>query len=260
MIEFHVDDYDFLHDLAAERRFKYGGNLSVQMPAGVHPLIILGDDECDFAQYLLGSKQWVGPKGERALLPKTDRLSLMLSAFQCCEFRFGLDISQAKLDEINFMRLNKKYVDEEAGIAVHGTAVKKPLEKSQFVIFFELGINNDGYWTYNHMACQFEDCIDCLETLYPQFDFCFTFDHSQGHAKKRASGLDASAMNFGYGGVQPAMDPSIIKEEEGYLGVFDHPAKLKKGNVQHFIFCPPNPGKNFPGDVGPWWMDDNERE
>ncbi len=54
--------------------------------------------------------------------------------------------------------------------------------------------------------------------------------------------------------------PSVIKENEGYLGVFDHPAKLKKGDGQHFIFRPPNPGENFPGDVGPWWMDDNERE
>lgn len=41
------------------------------------------------------------------------------------------------------------------------------------------------------MAIQFKDCVDCLKVIFPQFDFAFLFDHSQGHAKKLANGLDA---------------------------------------------------------------------
>jgi hypothetical protein len=49
---------------------------------------------------------------------------------------------------------------------------------------------------YSHIAIQFEDCVDCLKVIYPQFDFVVLFDHSQGHAKaKFANGLDAYSMN-----------------------------------------------------------------
>jgi hypothetical protein len=41
------------------------------------------------------------------------------------------------------------------------------------VVSFELGVNNEGYWTYNHMSVQFEDCVDCLKVVYPHFDFVF---------------------------------------------------------------------------------------
>jgi hypothetical protein len=50
------------------------------------------------------------------------------------------------------------------------------------------------------MAIQFEDCVDCLNVIYPHFDFAFLFDHSQGHAKKLVNGVDAYSMNKGYGG------------------------------------------------------------
>ena len=67
---------------------------------------------------------------------------------------------------------------------------------------FELGANNEGYWTYNHTSVQF---VDCIKGLYPQFDFVFLFDHSQGQAEKLTNGLDAYSMNQGYGGAQPRM-------------------------------------------------------
>ena len=56
----------------------------------------------------------------------------------------------------------------------------------------QIGGNNDGYWSYNHMSIQFEDCLDCIKVLYPQFDFVFLFDHSQAHAKKLTNTLDAT--------------------------------------------------------------------
>jgi hypothetical protein len=76
------------------------------------------------------------------------------------------------------------------------------------------------------MAIQFEDCVDCLRVIFPQFDFAFLFDHSQGHAKKLANGLDAYSMNRGFGGVQPRMRESIIKAEDGYLGMNERTVPL----------------------------------
>jgi hypothetical protein len=66
--------------------------------------------------------------------------------------------------------------------------MKKDLINSPVDIHFELRANNKGYWTYNHMSVQFEDCVDCLTVVYPHFDFSFLFDHSQGHAKKLCNG------------------------------------------------------------------------
>ena len=149
MVEFHVDDYDFLPAVAKEMNFDvYGGNLSVRMPPPrSKPLMIFGQDESVFSQFLLKSKQWVGPLGQRALLPKTEGMSLMISAFQSRETGFGLQISPTQMEEINESRRGKNYVDLDAAIAVHGQVGKKDLKQSPFVVSFELGINNEGYWT-----------------------------------------------------------------------------------------------------------------
>jgi hypothetical protein len=61
--------------------------------------MIFGQDESDFNHFLLGNRQWVGPEGQRALLPKTDVLSLVISAFQSRETGFGQNLSRMQLDE-----------------------------------------------------------------------------------------------------------------------------------------------------------------
>jgi hypothetical protein len=251
MVEFHVDDQDFLHDVADELGHGImGGNVSERRPPDTKPLMVFGQDECVFNQFLLSGKQWVGAEGQRALLPKTEGMSLMLSAFQSRETGFGMKLSALQLDEINEMRRGKNYVDIDAAIAVNGQAMKKDLKESPFVVYFELGSNNEGYWTYNHMAIQFEDCVDCLKVVYPHFDFAFLFDHSQGHAKKLPNGLDAYSMNKGFGGVQPQMRESTIKQHDGYLG--SHPLTINVGEIQSFTF------KST--DHGPFWMSPDERE
>ncbi len=89
MVEFHVDDYKFLHSVADEMGFcAFGGNLSVRKQPGTEPLMIFGQDESVFNQFLLKARQWVSPDGRRALLPKTDGLSVMLSALQSRETGF----------------------------------------------------------------------------------------------------------------------------------------------------------------------------
>ena len=250
MVEFHVDDSDLLHEHAEASGFGlFGGNLSVRKPPDVKPLMIFGQDD---SQFLLGNRQWVGPQGQRPLLPKTDGLlSLMISAFQSRETGFGVDISRMQMEEINESRRGKTYIDIDAAMAIHGQqAAKKDLKQSPFVVHFELGANSEGYWTYNHMAIQFEDCVDCLKVMYPQFDFAFLFDHSQGHAKKLPNGLDAYSMNRGFGGAQPKMRESRIKAEDGYLGNYER--TISVGEIQSFVFQP--------GDTGPFWMTVEERE
>jgi hypothetical protein len=251
MVEFHVDDFEFLQEHATTIGYgSYGGTTSIRKPLDVKPLMIFGQDESVYSQFLLGNRQWVGPQGQRALLPKTEGMGLMISALQSRETGFGLVISEIQMDEINEARRGKTYVDMDAAMAIHGQATKKDLKQSPFVVHFELGSNNEGYWTYNHMAIQFEDCVDCLRVVYPHFDFAFLFDHSQGHAKKLANGLDAYAMNRGYGGVQQRMHESTIKTEDGYLGM--HERTLNIGDTQSFIF--------EPGDLGPFWMSEAERQ
>ncbi|KAI2496105.1 hypothetical protein MHU86_18382 [Fragilaria crotonensis] len=143
-------------------------------------------------------------QGTAGASSKTDGLGLMLSAFQSRETGFGLKLSSIQLSEINESRRNKNYVDVDAAIAIHGQAMKKDLRDSPFVIYFELRANNEGYWTYNHMSIQFEDCVDCLMVVFPHFNFAFLFDHSQGHAKKLSNVLDAHSMNKSYGGLSAA--------------------------------------------------------
>ena len=72
------------------------------------------------------------------------------------------------------------------------------------------GAQGEGYWNYDAMSVQFEDCIDCIKVLYPQYESIFLFDHSYGHDKKRLDGLNVGPMGKSYGGSQPKMRNSTI--------------------------------------------------
>jgi hypothetical protein len=109
----------------------------------------------------------------------------MISAFQSHEFGFGLLITPKQLVEINESRRGKYYVDEAAAIAKRGSKVKKPLTCSPLAVKFEYGANNEGYWSYDHMELQLEDCVDCIKVIATQFDVMFLFDHSCGNDKQR---------------------------------------------------------------------------
>jgi hypothetical protein len=82
-------------------------------------------------------------------------------------------------------------------VSKKGTALKKDLKHSPFVVEFEYGANNEGYWSYEHMVLQLEDCVDCLQVLAPQFDYLFLFDHSCGHDKQREDGLKHDKIIWG---------------------------------------------------------------
>jgi hypothetical protein len=107
-----------------------------------------------------------------------------------------------------------------------------------------IGVNNEGYWNSYHMSLQFEDVVDCLQVLYPDFDFVFMFDHSQGHACKREHALSAQQMSKSYKGSQPRMRDTTIMAEQGFLG--PHSPTLHVGNTQSLVFSV--------DDSGPWYL------
>jgi len=119
-----------------------------------------------------------------------------------------------------------------------------------FVVEFEFGINSEGYWCYDRMVLQLEDCVDVLKNVYPEFDFLFLFDHSCGHDKQRPDGLNAENMAKYYGGKQSFIRPSIITQEKGYLGLYQR--TLNAGDTQYFVFQP--------DDSGPFWLSEQQRE
>jgi hypothetical protein len=251
MVEYHIDTCrEFMEKMNKESEF--GGNLSVRINPDKKPLIVFGQDECIVKQYLVTQKSWNGPNGEQALVPKDDGLGVMLSAFVSREFGFGMELTTEQMQHVNAKRLGQKYKDEMAAKKKRGCELKQPLTQSPFVLEFEYGASAEGYWTYDSMVLQLEDCADVVTTLYPQYDFLFLFDHSCGHDRMPDDALKVDGMNKGYGGEQNKMKESIIQSVDGYLGEHEHEGKLHVGDVQYMIFRP--------CDNGPYWMTREEQE
>ena len=129
-----------------------------------------------------------------------------------------------------------------------GTATKQPLETSPFIVEFEYGANAEGYWTYDHMVLQFEDCVDVLMVLYPENEYMFLFDHSCGHDRKRPDGLCVNSMRKGFGGKQSVMRESKIESAE-YLGQFSGLLSVGASQTMNFV----------PSDAEPYWMTEAEK-
>jgi hypothetical protein len=120
----------------------------------------------------------------------------MISAFVSREFGFGYSISLGGLEKVNKKREGTHYSDQDAAKKIKGNSLMKaPLTKSPFVVKFEYGANNQGYWDYDHMIIQLKDCIDVIKTLHPEIDFIFLFYHSCGHDRQRPDGLSVPNVN-----------------------------------------------------------------
>ena len=110
-----------------------------------------------------------------------------------------------------------------------GKKEKDPLTSNPFVVEFEYGAQNKGYWTYEHFVLQCEDVVDCLTVLHPELYLHFCVDHSCGHDRQRYDGLECSKMNKGYGGKKRVPHPSVIASDD-YLG--PHPKTLNVGDTK----------------------------
>ena len=73
---------------------------------------------------------------------------------------------------INARRKGEKYKDIDAATLKHGNANRKDLQVSPFSRKLEYGNSKDGYWSYEDMVLQLEDCVHVLKAN--KFDFfCF---------------------------------------------------------------------------------------
>ena len=82
----------------------------------------------------------------------------MVSAFVSRSFGVGLQINEEDLVKINERRRSEQwghYIEEKAAIEIYGSTKKREIkDKLTLVQFFDLGINEEGYWNYFHMALQ----------------------------------------------------------------------------------------------------------
>ena len=78
--------------------------------------------------------------------------------------------------------------------------------------FFDVGVNEEGYWNYNQIALQVEDVFDVLAIKYPQYDIVLLMDQSSGHGKMRDGALNASSMSVKFGGKQGKLRKTKIKK------------------------------------------------
>ena len=125
--------------------------------------------------------------------------------------------------------------------------MKPDLVNLPFIRELEYGTQMEGYWTYDRMILQLEDCIDCLAVLFPHCEYLFLFDHSNGHDRQREDALNPNKMNKEWGGSQPKMRDTKIEVE----APFDAP-KYPKGSTQSLVFQH--------DDEGPFYLSLEERE
>jgi hypothetical protein len=200
-------------------------------------------DKCIVKQYLLTKKAWTLPTGETQLVPKEEGQGVMISAFQSREFGFGMPLTEEQIQTVNEFRKGKKYKDEEAAAKYLGSILKKDLTCSPFIIEFEYGAGNEGYWNFERMVLQLENCVDVVRCLYPQYDYLFLFDHSCRYDKQQPNGLNAENMSKLYGGKQSYLHDLTIQQEQGYLGNYSR--TLMPGDIQKMMFQPADDGPFF---------------
>ena len=79
MFEYHVDDIQNSHPKIDSLPF--GDSLSFRKKEEDKPIIMIGQDECIFKQFLLVKKQWYLPDGTTSVNPKGEGMGIMLSSF-----------------------------------------------------------------------------------------------------------------------------------------------------------------------------------
>jgi hypothetical protein len=77
-------------------------------------------------------------------------------------------------------------------------------------VFLNYGKNKEGYWTYEHFVIQMVRVILAIEFLYPDMQILVEVDHSSGHGKSQAGGLNVNNMGTGYGGKQDKLHNSKV--------------------------------------------------
>jgi hypothetical protein len=101
------------------------------------------------------------------------------------------------------------------------------------------------------MILQLEDIIDVLKCLYPDYEYLFLFDHSNGHDRLQPDGLSITKISKSFGGKQPKMRPS--KLTESCFGPFHTPTYLLQPGMYQQMWFPKS-------HRGPFYLSDAEKE
>ena len=133
-------------------------------------MILLGQDETVCKQYLTNNMCWHGKNGDFRLVPKDEGMGFMVSMVVSRDIGIGFQKfwNDALKQKVNKYRKNKTYLDKEAAIAAQRHINKMELKDDPFIKLSEYGhgATKEGYWTYDHMACQMEDCVDVLTLAF----------------------------------------------------------------------------------------------
>jgi hypothetical protein len=92
MREYHLDMHKTFGDFVSANNKQFGGDLSVRLRAGERPVLLVGQDESTFHQFIFSKKQWKGPNGKAFLMPKSEGEIYMASGFVAREFGLGLGL------------------------------------------------------------------------------------------------------------------------------------------------------------------------
>lgn len=119
----------------------------------------------------------------------------------------------------------------------------KPLTESPGLRIIDPSKAGDGYWNCEKMLRQTEDLIHALDTLDPNTQKVFHYDHSSGHKCGLKDGLILSHLNMTFGGTgNKAMRDSKITA--GCVG--DRPAMMyeKRRNGERSVWSLTMPKHN----------------
>ena len=223
--------------------------LSVRRDPNSRPKRIYGQDETVVNQFIFSENCWHDIDGATELLPKSDGFAKMISGICSRDDGLGVKLTEQQLHEINERRTNgiwSEYVSTDSALEIYGTTKKKKLtSKHALIQYFDLGMHNEGYWTYDHIALQMEDAFDVLSIVFPHCDFVFLLDQSSGHGKRRKGGLDAKNMNLHWGGKKEKMRETVVTENG------PHRATHLAGELQCMQF--------IETDQGPFYLTPEQR-
>ena len=136
-------------------------------------------------------------------------------------FGFGMVMTKEESEIVNETRHGNQYIYEDLENVINIDSAENPkLTKYSFIATFEYGESAEGYWSYECMTFQMEDCIYCLKLIHSQYDFIFLFDYSCGHGRGKENGLNANRMNVVFSDKQTKVHNTLINEEAVYLGKF----------------------------------------
>jgi len=76
----------------------------VRSDPGEKPIINFGQDKAIYNQNSSNTYQWVGPNGERPLLPKNNGMGKMVSGFQSRQSGWGIEMTNEQLHQVTSIK------------------------------------------------------------------------------------------------------------------------------------------------------------